>query len=70
MNYIGLDQHGNVYPIQRHPRAELMEQVGRKNARKMYCDRNNGKSYFIGYCVGQYWIRVYGVEGRTFEREA
>ena len=70
MTYIGIDQYGQHFPLfTDHPRKELMEHLGRKSARKMYCDLRDGGYAHIGYVIAGLWIRVFGVEGRTFRKE-
>ena len=57
-NYIGIDQYGQHYLIENHPRKELMEQLGIKHAEKMYVDTTDGKPHHIGYVIGNLWIQV------------
>ncbi len=69
--YMGHDQYGNHYSLQQHPRKELLEQLGRKHADKMYVDRHNGITggidiYHTGYIIAGLWITVFGLEGETF----
>lgn len=65
MKYLARDQYGQFWAIQAHPRSELMEQLGRKSAEKMYVDRSDGV-YHIGYIIAGHWLTVWGVEGITF----
>ena len=67
--YMGHDQYGNHYSIKEHPRAELCAQLGRKNAAKMYVDRD-GEAYHVGYIIAGHWITVFGLEGKIFAKPA
>ena len=64
--YMGIDQYGHHYDIGHEaPRAWLMEHLGVKSARKMYCDLvHAGKPYgtvHTGWVVAGHWISVYRV---------
>jgi len=62
LGYLGIDQHGQHYKMKEYPRKELLEQLGRKHADKMYVDKvTTGKSEHIGYVIGGLWITVYEV---------
>ena len=41
-----------------HPRKHLLDRLGKKSCRKMYCDTENGESRHIGYVVGPEWYRI------------
>jgi len=70
MKYVAFDQYGGVYRLHtEHPRKELLEHIGVKSCNKMYAERNGG-DFFTGYVIARLWIRVYGLEGRKFERRA
>ena len=60
--YMGIDQHGWCYHDLKHPRKDLMERLGIKHAAKMYVDGKDGKSYHIGYVIGNNWITLYEVK--------
>ena len=61
LGFIGIDQRGEHYPIKKHPRKELLEQLGRKHARKMHVDLKDGGYRHIGYVIGDLWINVYRI---------
>jgi len=61
LGYLGIDQYGQRYKIDKHPRKELLEQLGRSNASKMYCDTKAGKVRHDGYIIAGLWISVYRV---------
>jgi len=61
LGYIGIDQDGNHYNIKRHPRKELLEQLGATHADKMYTDLKSGGSREIGYVIAGQWINVYQI---------
>lgn len=61
LGYLGIDQHGQHYKIDRHPRKELLEQLGRSHASKMYCDTTDGKVREKGYIIAGLWIEIYQV---------
>lgn len=58
MNYIGIDQYGQHYHIEDHPRKELLEQLGATHANKMYI----GDGLHIGYIIHGLWIEVLKLE--------
>lgn len=60
--YMGIDQYGNTFHNLKHPRKDLMEQIGTRHAEKMYTDGDDGKTYHTGYVVGGHWVRLYAVE--------
>ena len=60
---MGIDQYGNHYDdLGKYPRKALLEQLGYKNASKMYVDKKDGSSVHIGYIIGGNWITLYKVE--------
>ena len=61
LGYIGIDQQGNHYKIDKHPRKELVEQTGYKHVQKMYVDTKSGEVKHVGYVVGPLWVSVYQV---------
>lgn len=61
LGYLGIDQCGNSYRIEKSPRKELMEQLGATGAKKMYVDLKGGRHRHVGYVIGELWIRVYRV---------
>lgn len=61
LGYIGIDQYGHHYHIEKHPRKELLEQLGRQHANKMYCDLKGGGVRHKGYVIAGLWIDVYRI---------
>jgi hypothetical protein len=61
LGYLGIDQYGQRYKINKHPRKELLEQLGRKHAVKMYCDTKKGITKHTGYIISGNWITIYEV---------
>ena len=61
VGYLGIDQYGNRYKMDKHPRKELLAQFDRKRASKMYRDVKGGGSKHCGYIVAGHWIDVYEV---------
>jgi len=61
IGFLGLDQYGNKYILQKYPRKELMEKLGYRSANKMYVDTKNGKVRHEGYVIGPYWINIFRV---------
>lgn len=57
--HIGVDQYGQVFWLGKHPRKDLMEQLGRSHVQKMYCDLKDGGSRQTGYVIAGLWIEVY-----------
>jgi hypothetical protein len=57
--YIGIDQYGQRYDIKKHPRKELLEQLGSTHADKMYVDTIDGDIKHIGYIITGQWITIY-----------
>ena len=58
LGYLGIDQYGDRYKMDKHPRQELLEQLGRKHCDKMYCDPD---ARHVGYIIARRWINVYEV---------
>ena len=61
LGYLGIDQHGNRFKIDAHPRKELCEQLGRRHAEKMYVDCLSGGTRHTGYVIAGLWVTVYEV---------
>uniref|UniRef100_A0A6M3LPS6 Uncharacterized protein n=1 Tax=viral metagenome TaxID=1070528 RepID=A0A6M3LPS6_9ZZZZ len=62
LGYLGIDQYGQHYKIDNHPRQELCDQLGKKHADKMYVDNTKtGQTRHCGYIIGGLWIDVYEV---------
>jgi len=59
---LGLDQYGHAYRIVKHPRKELVKQVGGGRVSKMYVDKTDGSVKQIGYVVGDHWIEVFKLQ--------
>jgi len=66
--YIAITQRGQPFFIRKHPRKELLEQIGVKHAEKMYRDRKDG-TYHVGYVISGHWLEVFGTEGLTFAKK-
>ena len=63
LGYLGIDQYGQHYNIKAHPRKELLGQLGRKHADKMYRDTKDGKGKEAGYVIGGLWIDIHEIHG-------
>ena len=61
LGYLGVDQYGQTFKIKKHPRKELMEQLGYSSCKKMYEEMNDGSDHHAGYIVGNLWIDVHEV---------
>jgi len=61
LGYLGIDQYGQHYEIDKHPRKELLEQLGYQHADKMYVDLKDGGHRHKGYVIGGLWITVHEV---------
>ena len=62
LGYIGIDQYGKHYKIDKHPREELLIHLGASHAAKMYVDNiKTGKARHCGYIINGLWINVYEV---------
>jgi hypothetical protein len=62
LGYLGIDQYGNRYKIDKHPRKELLEKhylTGKVS--KMYRDGENGDVNHVGYIIGNLWVDIYEV---------
>ena len=66
--YMAIDQHGRTYHGLTHPRRDLLNQLGRKHAAKMYVDKKDGSIAHIGYVIAGLWLTVYEV--KRWERKA
>ena len=57
---LAIDQYGQkFYILGKHPRAELLEALGRKKASKMYRDKKDGRVVHCGYVIGGHWLTLY-----------
>lgn len=63
LGYLGVDQNGQRYKIDKYPRKELCERLGYNpsSAQIMYTDYRNGPTRKTGYVIGGLWINVYEV---------
>ena len=61
VGFLGIDNYGTCYHMQKHPRKELLEQIGATKAHKMYIDTEGGKSRHVGYVINGLWINIYQV---------
>ena len=61
LGFMGIDQHGTHYSIEKHPRKELLDYLGFRGASKMYVDLKGGGHRHVGYVIGELWISVYRV---------
>lgn len=67
--YIGIDQYGTTYLLGRHPRKELLSELGRSRAAKMYRDDpGTGGYHHVGYVVAGLWIEVYRLKPLAADR--
>lgn len=64
LGHLGIDQYGEKYILGERPRKDLLEQLGRKSAHKMYVDsKTTGKARHCGYVIGNLWVTIYEVHG-------
>jgi len=56
---VGIDQYGDKYYFRKYPRKELLEQLHRKHASKMYVDGPDNQCFHVGYVIACRWISVY-----------
>jgi hypothetical protein len=69
-NYMAIDQYGNTeHNLGTFPRKELCKRVGTKHVDKMYVDSKDGKSYWVGYIIGNHWFNLFSVEPLRVERK-
>jgi len=61
LGYLGIDQYNKHYKIDKSPRKELLEQLGRQHTSKMYVDLKSGGSRHVGYVIAGKWISIYEV---------
>ncbi len=61
LGYLAIDQYGQRYKLDNHPRKELLEYFGRQHADKIYVDRPDGATRHVGYVIGGHWLSVYEV---------
>jgi len=65
--FMAIDQYDQTYhDLGEHPRKELLNRLGHRKCRKMYCDRKDGSAIHVGYVIGRYWCTLYEV--KPFER--
>lgn len=60
--YIAIDQYNRHYLIDRHPRKELLAQLGASRADKMYVDTTSGQARHTGYVIHGLWLHVFRLE--------
>lgn len=64
-----VDQYGTKLVLEgKHPRKELLEELGRKHADRIYVDTKDGRTLHVGYIVAGSWWSFYNVT--RWEREA
>ena len=61
LGYIGIDQYGQHYKLDKHPRKELLEQIGATKADIMYVTTKKGEVVQTGYVIKGNWINVYRI---------
>ena len=61
ISYMATDQYGNTYHDLKHPRKDLMNQLGSQHVDKMYMDTVSGETHHIGYIIAGHWLNVYSV---------
>lgn len=61
LGFIGFDQYGNTYHLERYPRKELLEQLYATRAEKMFCCDRYGQARHIGYVIKDHWVRLYRI---------
>ena len=61
LGYLGIDQYGDRYKMDKHPRKELLDQLDRSHADLIYRDRKSGPPRVVGYVIAGLWIDVYEV---------
>ena len=61
VGFLGIDQYGEYYQIKKHPRKELLEQIGSTKASKMYRSQKDNKNRHVGYIIKKLWIEVFTV---------
>lgn len=60
--YIAIDQYGQTHYIKKHPRKELLEQLGRTHASIMYRDKPDGSAMKVGYVIAGLWLEVFKMQ--------
>ena len=61
LGYLGIDQYGQHYKLDKYPRKELCDKLGRQHVDKMFCDHKDGPPVQTGYVIGGLWITLYEV---------
>lgn len=62
LGYMAVDQYGYTYHGLKRPRRDLLAELGRKSARRMYVDsKKTGRPKHIGYVIAGLWLRIYEV---------
>ena len=56
IGFLAIDQYGNRFRIEKHPRKELLALHGRKHAAKMYRDPD---ARHVGYVIAGHWYEVF-----------
>jgi hypothetical protein len=62
LTHIARDQFGKTWDcFTDHPRKELLEQLGRRHADKIYVDRKDGSARHVGWIIAGLWLTVWKV---------
>jgi hypothetical protein len=57
MKTLYLDQYGNKFYADTV--KSLKQQIGKTKASRMYVDGKDGKTYHIGYVIGEHWLTAF-----------
>jgi hypothetical protein len=60
--FMAIDQYGQTYHGLKHPRKDLCKKLCRQHVAKMFVDKKDGSSVWIGYIIGRLWLTLYKVE--------
>lgn len=60
--HMAIDQYGQTYHLGMYPRKELLEQLGRASARKMYRGTKGGLVRHVGYIIAGLWLEIFTVD--------
>lgn len=59
--YMAVSNCNEIIHSLERPRRDLLKRLGRKSARKIYRDKNDGTTVHVGYIIGGMWWTIYEV---------
>jgi len=64
LGYMAMGNLGTTIHLtdaKKHPRGQLLRDLGKTHAKKVYSDSKEGVTKHVGYIVGKEWFTLYEV---------